>query len=197
VGFLGPGARMCCPPSTSLAPCWIWGSARNVLIVGVEAFAAGRDSERLLSHALISDAAVSMIVSDRHEPISDAPEFEIVGAVIASDVAEIGGGMSITQSSPDRDFGRNAVQRAGSKQAEITKIFGNNIYLPIKTGREGIVRFSRSQMYLENVRRTGHCLGCDSIINLVDFGPGEAGSRHALYAEAEGHRGCVPLLRAS
>jgi 3-oxoacyl-[acyl-carrier-protein] synthase-3 len=170
-------------------------SAHNVLIVAVEAFSVENDSERVLSHALISDAAVSMVVSDRSEHASTAPEWEIMGCEIASDVGEIGGGMSITQSSPNRDFIRNAVERAGSKQTEIAKIFGNNVYLPIKTGREGVVGFSRSQMYLENVRRTGHCLGCDSIINLVDFGRGEAGSRYVLYAEAEGHRGCATLLR--
>jgi 3-oxoacyl-[acyl-carrier-protein] synthase-3 len=169
------------------------GSANNVLVVGVEAFLAGSDRERVMSHALISDAAISFLVSHASGGASDPARFEIIATEIASDVGEIGGGMSITPSSPDRSFIRNALQKSNTEQSDIDKVFGNNIYLPIKTSREGIVGFSAAQLYLENVERTGHCLGCDSIINLVDFGAAAAGGRYVLYAEAEGHRGCVAL----
>lgn len=170
------------------------GSAHNVLIVAVEAFLAQNDRERVMSHALISDAVVSMVISDRRERTRGIPEFEIVASEITSEVPEIGGGMRITQSSPDRDFVRNALRSTGNSQSDITKVFSNNIYLPIKSARDGMLGFNPLQMYLENVQRTGHCLGCDSIINLVDYGVGKVGNRYVLYAEAEGHRGCIALL---
>lgn len=169
------------------------GDAHTILIVAVEAFEPKHDRERVMSHALISDAAASLVLSDRRAPGAASPDFEIVAREIASDVAEIGGGMSITPSSPNRNFIRNALKTADSAQTSVRKVFGNNVYLPIKSGREGIVGFANSQLYLDNVARTGHCLGCDSIINLVDFGPVEGGDLFVLYAEAEGHRGCIAL----
>jgi 3-oxoacyl-[acyl-carrier-protein] synthase III len=173
------------------------GAAHNVLIVGIESFRAEADRERLLSHALISDAAVALIVSDARRDAPGAPEFEILAHRIVSDVTEIGSGMSITKSSPDRNFVKGVLESAGRSQGQVTKLFGNNVYLPIKSGREGIVGFTRSQMYLENVRRTGHCLGCDTILNLVDFGSGQEGNSYVLYSEAEGHAGCVALLQVA
>lgn len=170
------------------------GAAHNILVVAVEAFEAKHDGERVMSHALISDAAASLVLSDRSAGAASSAAFEIVAHEIASDVAEIGGGMSITPSSPDRNFIRNALSTVEGGQSGVRKVFGNNVYLPIKSGREGIVGFTHSQMYLENVTRTGHCLGCDSIINLVDFGSGESGDLFILYAEAEGHRGCIALV---
>jgi 3-oxoacyl-[acyl-carrier-protein] synthase-3 len=171
------------------------GVVHNVLIVGIESFLAEVDSDRLLGHALISDAAVSLIVSDCRSPTSGSPAFEILAHEIISDVAEIGSGMTITSSSPNRSFIKTVLESAGRSLGEITKLFGNNIYLPIKWGREGIVGFTRPQMYLENVPRIGHCLGCDTIVNLVDFGPGQPGNSYALYSEAEGHAACVALLQ--
>lgn len=173
------------------------GVAHNVLIVAVESFLSATDSERLLTHALISDAAIGLVVSDSRGAARSGPEFEIFAKEIGSDVADIGSGMSITKSSPNRAFVRNVLEGVGKSQAQVTKLFGNNVYLPIKSGREGIVGFTRPQMYLENVRRTGHCLGCDSIINLVDFGPGQEGNSYVLYSEAEGHVGCVALQQVA
>lgn len=171
------------------------GAIHNALIIDIETFLAETDSDRLLGHALISDAAVALLVSDSPGPASGPPQYEILAHGITSDVSEIGSGMSITNSSPNRTFIKTLLEDAGKSSGEITKLFGNNVYLPIKCGREGIVGFTRAQMYLENVTRTGHCLGCDTIVNLVDFGPGQAGNHYVLYSEAEGHAACVALLQ--
>ena len=172
------------------------GAIHNALIIGIESFLAATDSDRLLGHALISDAAVALLVSDTPGRASGPPELEILAHAITCDVSEIGSGMSITNASPDRSFIKALLEGTGRSPGEITKLFGNNVYLPIKCGREGIVGFTRSQMYLQNVTRTGHCLGCDTIVNLVDFGPGQPGNSYVLYSEAEGHAACVALLQA-
>lgn len=171
--------------------------AQNILIVGIEAREVEVDSERVQIHSLISDAAVALIVSNALGGASRVPEFEILAHLVVSDVSEIGGGMNITTSSPDRTFVRRVLESVGRSQESITKLFGNNIFLPIKIAREGVVGFTRKQLYLENVRRVGHCLGCDTIINLVDFGSGKVGNGYVLYSEAEGHAGCTALLQVT
>lgn len=171
------------------------GAIHNALIIDVESFMVDSDSDRLLGHALISDAAAALLVSDSRGRASGPPELEILAHAITSDVSEIGSGMSITNSSPNRSFIKTLLEGTGRSLGGVTKLFGNNVYLPIKCGREGIVGFTRSQMYLENVTRTGHCLGCDTIVNLVDFGPGKPGNSYVLYSEAEGHAACVALLQ--
>lgn len=167
------------------------GDAKNVLVIAIEG-AGFSDADRLLNYALVSDAAVSFVVSDA-DSSSDPNLFEIRATRIESCVSEVGRGMSITQTSPDRVFVKRTLEVAGSTTDRVSKVFGNNIFLPMKTGREGLIGFNRRQMYLENVSRTGHCLGCDSVINLLDYGFSEPGAEHVLYAEAEGHVGCVVL----
>lgn len=167
------------------------GNAKNVLVVAVEG-AVFSDAGRVLNYALLSDAAVSFVVSDA-DSSSDPNLFEILATRVESCMSEVGRGMSITKTSPDREFVKRTLEVAGSTMDRVSKVFGNNIFLPMKTGREGLIGFNRSQMYLENVSRKGHCLGCDSVINLLDHGVSEPGAEHVLYAEAEGHFGCVVL----
>jgi len=49
-------------------------------------------------------------------------------------------------------------------------------------------------MYLESIERAGHCMSCDSIVNLVDYGGSEEPAHYILFAEADGHSSAV-LLR--
>ena len=165
----------------------------NILIVGIESYST-QDVDRLQSYGLISDAAVSIIVTDRRGLNTTVPAFEIVACEFVSQVREIGKGMIVTNES-DRSIIRDVLVKTNRSFGDISAVFGNNVFLPVKEYREALAGASKDQMCFGNVARIGHCQGCDTIINLVDFGVGKVGDQYVLYAEAEGHSGCVVVCQ--
>jgi 3-oxoacyl-[acyl-carrier-protein] synthase-3 len=82
--------------------------------------------------------------------------------------------------------------------SDLTKVFSNNLYLPVITLKEGSIGVNKSQLYLENVARFGHCFSADSVINLSDYMKTvgiQKGEYFALNSSAEGLRAQV-LLQA-
>jgi 3-oxoacyl-[acyl-carrier-protein] synthase III len=166
------------------------GSAENVLVVALEA-ASCEERERVLNYAILSDAAVSVIVTNQR-PVDDAG-FEIVERAVVSSVCDIGKGMAVAGLSIDKPFASTVIGGGSLDLSKVTKVFGNNLFLPVKAGREAVAGFTRAQTFLDNVARTGHCLGCDSLIGLVDYGVRTPEGFRMLFAEAEGHVGYVLL----
>jgi 3-oxoacyl-[acyl-carrier-protein] synthase-3 len=75
-------------------------------------------------------------------------------------------------------------------------ILSNNTFLPIKKMKDSQFGFRKTQLYLDNVRRVGHCVSSDCFINLKDYRTNrQAGDdfRTTLYADAAGHASAVIL----
>jgi hypothetical protein len=84
-------------------------------------------------------------------------------------------------------------EKTACKRSEAHKVFSNNTFLPYKVSKERALGFTREQMFTSNVRRTGHCLAADTLINLVDHTQQHPGvpQRYVLYSEADGHAGAM------
>jgi 3-oxoacyl-[acyl-carrier-protein] synthase-3 len=170
------------------------GAARAVLVVGMEAWGRPERSTRILDYALISDAVVSFIVSSSPEPLAPrAAPLEILACDSITMIEEVGAGMRLGASGAYGASVSAVLGRAEIPQGRVTKIFGNNIFRPAKRYREMRAGFCQEQMYLENVERVGHCMACDSILNLIAHGARATPGHYVLHAEAEGHASAILL----
>jgi 3-oxoacyl-[acyl-carrier-protein] synthase-3 len=161
----------------------------------MEALAEEQLTSRLLAYALISDAAVSFLMKASPRASDLDESLRIVGVKSITMISRIGSGMNIRDG---KEYGRataNVLDTAAVPKSEVTKLFANNTFVPVKLYRESSAGFSRQQMYLDNVERVGHCLACDPILNLVDFDQGRRRVCYILAAEAEGHASAVLLTR--
>lgn len=165
------------------------GAHDNVLVVGIDKLPKG--VERFWDYGLFSDAAASCIVSSA--PRGDC--LRIIESARGVALDEIVGGVRFNakNSLPGRVLAELAA-KAELQLESVTKVFDNNVFLPIKSQKSLSIGFRKAQLQLDNVSRTGHCLACDSLINLADF----MGSRPALaeryLLQADGNGCCAFTL---
>jgi hypothetical protein len=51
---------------------------------------------------------------------------------------------------------------------DMKMVFYNNIVIPITSSKELNAGFEHEQLYIKNIKRTGHCFSSDARINLID-----------------------------
>lgn len=134
---------------------------QSILLVSFDAVTNER--ERFESFAIFSDGAASCLLTC--EPM---PGYRLVCSVQAN--------QATAQSSDGPDAGGKLAARANVQlkahqllPRNLSKIFHDNLFLPIVSIREQMAGFSREQLYTENISRIGHCFGCDPLINLSDY----------------------------
>lgn len=166
---------------------------RRVLIVNIDHIKAKSDSERLIGFALLSDNVSSFILSD--EALTGC-SFGVSGFYKETNLQQMHDGINIKNCRKIQVIGP-AIERAGLDIHDIDKVFGNNIFLPQKKVKEQGYGFSNNQLYLDNVSRTAHCLGSDTLINFSDYMSDRRDWKGnvLLYAEADGHAASLVVSR--
>lgn len=154
---------------------------------------------RFQDYALFSDGAASFIVSDKDEQLSISEGcFDIIDSQIGARFEHRNEGEDIDDTPLYIASAKQMVERTNVVISDITKVFSNNLYLPVITLKEGSVGITKAQLYLDNVTLFGHCFSADSVINLSDYMASTAikkGEYFALHSSAEGLRAQV-LLQA-
>ncbi|MGK3992280.1 hypothetical protein [Sorangium sp. So ce1024] len=161
------------------------GVRKDVLVIGIDKMPKGID--RFWDYGLFSDAAAACLVSSSRRVGSLRVEASARGI----ELDEIVGGV--------RFNAKNALHvrvlselmsGAGCTIQQVSRVFNNNVYLPIKSQKDQLAGFKKAQMFLDNVPRVGHCLACDSFINFCDYAASRAlapGERFVLQADGNGH----------
>lgn len=154
---------------------------RTILLVSFDA--VPNERERFESFAIFSDGAASCLLT--REPM---PGYRLVCSVQAS--------QATAQSSDGPDAGGKLAARANVQlkahqllPRDLSKVFHDNLFLPIVSIREQMAGFSRDQLYTENIARVGHCFGCDPLINLSDYAASTGISDHTLVGMFSGTPG--------
>lgn len=160
----------------------------NVLVVNIESLANGHG--RFIEYALISDSAASVILSAGQVSSNSV---EVIGYQKYTDTGQMLDGMKLENSGRNAEFVKAMLETCNVDSGEVRKILANNILLPLKTVKERSFGFSSRQLFLGNVPRIAHCLGCDSLIGLADFLEKAADPQGTclLYGEADGHAACL------
>lgn len=154
---------------------------------------------RFQNYALFSDGAASFLISDRNE-LDHLPGdcFDIMDSQINARLQHKKQGEDVDESPLYVETSNQIVERTDISVDDLTKVFSNNLYLPVITLKEGCIGVTKRQLYLDNVVRFGHCFSADSMINLADYIETvgvRKGEYFALMSSAEGLRGQV-LLQA-
>lgn len=166
------------------------GQGRHILVVAGDRVPAG--GTRFQRYGIFSDAACCCIVSSEL-----AEGFDIVRSSFAADCKSMQG---------DAPFSSELAARANDRlfagldvtAGDVTRVFGNNVFLPITLLKEQEAGFRTAQIYVDNVKRIGHCYAADALINLADYRgstPIMPGEYFVAAADAPGLR-CALLLRA-
>lgn len=154
---------------------------------------------RFQNYALFSDGAASFLVSDRNELEHITEDcFDIVDSQINARFERRKEGEDVDDSPLYITTANQIVERTNIAMSDLIKVFANNLYLPVITLKEGSIGVTKSQLYLDNVVRFGHCFSADSVINLSDYIKTEGiqkGGYYGLTSSAEGLRAQV-LLQA-
>jgi 3-oxoacyl-[acyl-carrier-protein] synthase-3 len=160
------------------------GVHRNVLVIGLDKMPSG--IPRFWDYGLFSDAAAACVVTcDRSGGC-----LRVVGSTRGVELEEIVGGVRFNAS--NALYIRVLNQLVGQTACpvpQISRVFNNNVYLPIKSQKDQLAGFKKPQMFLDNVARTGHCLACDSLINFHDYAASHrlaAGERFLFQADGNG-----------
>lgn len=78
---------------------------------------------------------------------------------------------------------------------QVSRVFNNNVLLPIKSQKDILAGFKNPQMFLDNVPRIGHCLACDSLINFCDYAdPRKLAAGERFVFQADGNGCCAMSL---
>jgi 3-oxoacyl-[acyl-carrier-protein] synthase III len=163
------------------------GVADNVLVIGIDKLPRG--AARFWDYGLFSDAAASCVVSST--PRGDC--VRIVDSARGFDLQEVIGGVRFNaKTSLTGKILDGLLNKTGMKLQDVTKVFDNNVYLPIKSQKSASLGFKKAQLELGNVCRTGHCLACDSLINLADFIGSRPARTERYLLQADGN-GCCAL----
>jgi 3-oxoacyl-[acyl-carrier-protein] synthase III len=169
------------------------GLHENILVIGLDKMPQGYP--RFWDYGLFSDAAASCVVSSS----PNGRCLRMVGSARALELEEVIGGVrfNATNALHVRVLG-DALGSAGWGIPQVNRVFNNNVYLPIKSQKDQLAGFKRSQMYLDNVRRTGHCLASDSLINFRDYSDGRTvASGERFVFQADGNGCCAVSLMQS
>ena len=138
------------------------GRYRRVLVITTDKVAEGAD--RMSQFALFSDGAASCVVA-ADSGISAA--FELLGCATAQDTATLEWTNQIS-SDLARAVNEELLGQAGLKLADLAALLHANLYTPLVVMKERQAGFSAAPLYLDNIRRIGHCFAADPLINLVD-----------------------------
>ena len=170
-----------------------FGMHDTVLVVGIDCLPG--NEQRFWNYALFSDAAAGFLVSRDVERSG----FRALGTQRGSSIEEMSGSIRFDGKSQlhVRVLERLLAQAnaSGTAQASVKKVFGNNVFLPIKSQKDKLAGWARAQRFAQNVPRTGHCLACDSVINLVDHSNEQAPENGTTYLlQADGNGICAAAL---
>lgn len=164
------------------------GIHRNILVIGIDKMPKGLP--RFWDYGLFSDAAAACLVSSSSSSSPRGGCLRWVGAARRIQLDEIVGGV--------RFNAKNALHvkvlgelmaDTGCTIPQISRVFNNNVYLPIKSQKDLLAGFKKPQMFLDNVPRTGHCFSCDSLVNFCDYAAARkltAGERFVFQADGNG-----------
>ncbi|KZN29891.1 MULTISPECIES: hypothetical protein [Pseudoalteromonas] len=157
------------------------------------------ERHRFQDYALFSDGAASFMVSDK-KALSEVPEdgLNIVDSQVNAHLQLKVAGEDIDDTPLFTTTAQQLMDRNHLTIRDLSKVFSNNLYMPVITLKEGSIGVSKTQLYLDNIARFGHCFSADSIINLVDYmacSTAAHGEYFALHSSASGLRAQV-LLQA-
>lgn len=163
------------------------GGMKNVLILAGDK--AGAAEQRFQRFGIFSDGACSCIVS-----AGSSRGFEVLASALATDISAMQADAAFS-SGLASETNRQLFATDGLSSSKVSKVFSNNVFLPIVTLKELEAGFEMEQIYTANVARIGHCYAADPLINLADYvggGHGAAGAQYVLAADSYGLR--VSLL---
>ncbi|HUC56852.1 MAG TPA: hypothetical protein VMA95_05585 [Streptosporangiaceae bacterium] len=134
----------------------------RVLVITADKVAEGAD--RLSQFALFSDGAASCLIAG--DP-GEAASFEVLGCATAQDTATLEWSNQIS-SDLARLVNERLLTAAGLKIGDLAALLHANLYTPLVVMKERQAGFGPGQLYLDNIRRIGHCFAADPLINLAD-----------------------------
>nr|WP_013933286.1 hypothetical protein [Pseudoalteromonas sp. SANK 73390]CBK62734.1 tmlB [Pseudoalteromonas sp. SANK 73390] len=157
------------------------------------------ERHRFQDYALFSDGAASIMISNK-KTLNRIPEdgLNVVDSQINAQLQLKVAGEDIDDTPLYTATTQQLVDRNQITISDLSKVFSNNLYMPVITLKEGGIGVSKSQLYLDNIVRFGHCFSADSIINLADYLANSrvaAGEYFALHSSASGLRAQI-LLQA-
>jgi 3-oxoacyl-[acyl-carrier-protein] synthase-3 len=176
------------------------GEARNALVVAVDLARLVQPQTRVIGSglAVASDGAASALVSS---VTAEGFAIESVAQLTSRSL------MAPEVEDPSQLTARVGLHRdlfeklfAGKVRAgDVTQVFPSNFTRPVLRVFLADSGFTQEQLYLRNVGRIGHCLSCDSLINLRDYmqqTPVERDQAFVLLGSGVSQLGAV-LLRAT
>jgi 3-oxoacyl-[acyl-carrier-protein] synthase-3 len=139
----------------------ISGKYKNILIVSADVLP--EQTNRFQSYGIFSDSCVSCIVKAESKS-----GYEILKEVSLSDLSMMNDDAPFSSLLSQR--ANNSILDACSLNfSDITKIFCNNLFIPIVTVKEQEGGFIEEQLYRNNIADKGHCFSADTLINLQDY----------------------------
>jgi 3-oxoacyl-[acyl-carrier-protein] synthase III len=138
------------------------GQHRRILVITTDKVRAG--ISRIESYAIFSDGAASCLVTDEWAA-GDCYRILGSGGSTTSGNLDYGGEISA-----DLAVAVNRQLLAGQQLevADLVALMHANLVIPVLSMKERQAGFSADQLYLDNIRRFGHCFAADPLINLVD-----------------------------
>lgn len=161
------------------------GVHKDVLVIGIDKMPKGID--RFWDYGLFSDAAAACLVSSSPRGRS----MRLLRSARGIELDQIIGGVrfNVKDALHVKVLGE-LMSGAGCAIPQVSRVFNNNVYLPIKSQKDLLAGFKKAQMFLDNVPRVGHCLACDSFINFCDYADSRKlaeGERFIFQADGNGH----------
>lgn len=165
------------------------GRHRRVLVITTDRVVD--ETTRMDKFALFSDGAASCVVAEDH------PDgFDLLACATANRVAELDWSNEINPALAV-EVNERLLKPFDLTLADVAGLLHTNVYQPIVYLKEMQAGFTKGQLYLDNITRTGHCFAADPLINLVDRGAAgqlRDGGHYLLAASVPGSRAGV-LLR--
>lgn len=169
------------------------GELDNILVIGLGSMTPGM--QRFSPFALFGDAACAAVL----RADGTQAQYRVVDALQRLDLTEFASGVTLNDQSQLQTQTLDALlQRNQLGRRDISRVFNNNLFLPIKKVRDARCGFKAEQLYTGNVARIAHCHVCDSMINLIDYSrQSTAANSELLLLQSDGNGHCACLLLAS
>lgn len=138
------------------------GRHRRILVITTDLVRPG--DSRIESYAIFSDGAAGCLVTD--DPV-DGDCYEMLASGQSSVPEDLGSDGEI---SADLAVAVNRQLLSGRELAvsDLAALMHANLVIPLLSMKERQAGFGAGQLYLDNIRRFGHCFAADPLINLVD-----------------------------
>lgn len=131
----------------------------NILVLGLDAISS--EEMRFDRFAIFSDAASSCLISREMKFGYEISNSIWLGELVTNiDLPDIG---------IDLASKMTQMLKIPDGVKSISKVFHDNLFIPIVTMREQMAGFLPQQLFHSNISRIGHCFTSDPLINLVDF----------------------------